>query len=69
MTHIKVNTKNLRTLFNRTDGNLYLRTLGAEMYEVVDDWAFEDLYDGLCYEQIELIFIEGASLGTNVEVE
>ena len=67
--YVKVNTRNLRLFYDRIDGNLYFRTLGAVAYEVVDDWTFEDLYDGLCYEQIEMVWIEGPCLGTNVEVE
>ena len=67
--HIKVTTKNLRFLYSSESGNLYFRQYGKNKpYEVVDDWTFEDLYDGICYEQIELIWIEGPSLGTNVEV-
>ena len=69
MAYTKVTKKNLRSLYDNEKGNLYFRRVGKKSYEVVEDWLYEDLYDGLCYEQIELIYIEGPSLGTDVEVD
>ena len=67
--YVKVNVHNLRKLYDCHWGNLYFRSIGKKHYDVVDDWEFEDLYDALCYEQIEMIWIDGPSLGTEVEVE
>ena len=69
MAYTKVTKKNLRSFYDNEKGNLYFRRVGTKSYEVVEDWLYEDLYDGLCYGQIELIYIEGPSLGINVEVD
>jgi hypothetical protein len=66
---VKVTINNLHKLYARPDGNIYFRRVGEERYEVNDGWEFEDLFDAMCYGQVELIWIAGPSLGTEVEVE
>ena len=70
--YTKVNKKNLNFLYNSERGNLYFRRRkygDKGTYEVVDCFSCEDLAAALTARTIELIFIEGPSLGTNVEVD
>lgn len=66
-----VDTKNLKGLYNRLDGNIYYRVPFIKMraYAVCDGFTYEELYSALCAEECELIWIEGPSLGIHVEVE
>lgn len=66
---VKVDIENLNYWYYNANGNLYFRKYGTDdAFEVVDDWDYQDLYDAICYEELELIWIRGMSLGTNVEV-
>ena len=68
--YTKVTIANLKELYYNPKGNLYFRIplLNKEKYEVCEGFDFSDLYKSLIYDECELIYIEGPSLGTNVEV-
>ena len=64
MSYTKVNKKNLKYLYNSERGNLYFRSAGKKRpYEVLDGFSYEETYEAFCAGQIELIWIEGPSLG------
>jgi hypothetical protein len=68
--YTKVNTKNVTRLYNKTNGNLYFRdTRTGKNYQVVEDFMLDELKYALKLGQVEMIWIEGPSLGTDVEVE
>ena len=70
--YTKVTKKNLSFLYNSERGNLYFRRRkygDKGTYEVVDSFSEEDLTQALSARTIDLIFVEGPSLGTNVEVD
>lgn len=72
ITYTKVNKKNLNFLYNSERGNLYFRRRkygDKGTYEVADCFSEEDLAQALSARTIDLIFIPGPSLGTNVEVD
>ena len=68
--YTKVTPKNLRYLFNSPRGNLYMRSSKKQgTYEVVEGFDYEELHQALTANKIELVWIEGPSLGIAVEVE
>lgn len=68
--HTKVDKKNLKFLYSSPRGNIYFRRPEkTNTYEVCDGFGYEELYALLSSKRVELIFIEGPSLGTCVEVE
>lgn len=72
MTYTKVTKKNLNFLYNSERGNLYFRRRkygDKGTFEVADCFSEEDLNRALTARTIDLIFIPGPSLGTNVEVD
>ena len=73
MRYKKIDRRNLKTHINLTVGNLYFRQVVKKKepkprYEVVNGFTYDELYDGLKTGQIEMIWIEGPSLGF-VEVD
>ena len=70
ITYTKATKKNLRFLYNSERGNLYFRRPGKKkVYEVCEGFSYDELYQAMCAGECELIWIEGPSLGTNVEVD
>lgn len=73
-TYTTVTTRNVTTLAKRTNGNLYFRDRDAAKYrgdksfQVVDGFTIDELKCALKLGQIDMIWIAGPSLGTNVEV-
>ena len=61
----KIDRRNLRTHYSLTVGNLYSRPVVKKKkdpvpdYEVVDGFSYNELYDALKENQIEMIWIEG----------
>jgi hypothetical protein len=67
--YTEVNKKNLRYLFNSDRGHLYFRsTEKKKAFKVCAGHDYSDLYAALAEGACEFIWIEGESLGTNVEV-
>jgi ABC-type amino acid transport substrate-binding protein len=64
----KIDLRNLKTHVNLTVGNLYFRPKAKKKkdpvpdYEVVDGFSYEELYDALKENRIEMIWIEGPVL-------
>ena len=57
------------TYYNNPNGNLYFRAKGTNTnYQVCDSFDLVDIQAQVVYGEWEVIFIEGPSLGTNVEV-
>ena len=74
--HKKIDRRNLKTHINLTVGNLYFRPAqrGRKAnpkapYEVVEGFSYEELYDMLREDKVDMIWIEGHSLGTDVVVD
>jgi hypothetical protein len=71
----KIDLRNLKTHVNLTVGNLYFRPKAKKkkdpvlLYEVVEGFSYEELYAMIREGNIEMIWIEGPSLGTNVRVD
>ena len=65
-----VNPNNLKQLYNNPDGNLYFRVplCKKRLYDVCDGFSYQELYSAVCAGECELIWIQGPSLGTGVEV-
>jgi hypothetical protein len=74
ITYAKVTTRNVTALAKRTNGNLYFRDCDAVKYrgdksfQVVDGFMLDELKYALKLGQVDMIWIAGPSLGTNVEV-
>lgn len=74
LTYTKVTTRNVTALAKRINGNLYFRDRDAVRYrgdksfQVVDDFMLDELKYALKLGQVDMIWIAGPSLGTNVEV-
>ena len=74
-TYTKVNTRNVTRLYKKANGNLYFRDTDAAKYrgdrrfQVVEDFMLDELKYALKLGQVEMVWIEGPSLGTDVEVE
>jgi hypothetical protein len=74
ITYTNVTTRNVTRLSKRTDGNLYFRDRNAVKYrgdksfQVVDGFMLDELKYALKLGQVDMIWIAGPSLGTNVEV-
>ena len=74
ITYTNVTTRNVTRLAKRTDGNLYFRDSDAVKYrgdksfQVVDGFMLDELKYALKLGQVDMIWIAGPSLGTNVEV-
>ena len=73
--YTKVTTRNVTRLYNKENGNLYFRDTDAVKYrgdktfQVVEGFMNDELKYALKIGQVEMIWIEGPCLGTNVEVE
>lgn len=67
--YTKVNPVNLKKLYNDPNGNLYYAGKKENTYQVVDGFQWWELYNALVASKIKLVYIEGPSLGTNVEIE
>lgn len=73
--YVKVDTRNVTRLYKKANGNLYFRdTDGVKYrndrhYQVVEDFMIDELKYALKLGQVEMVWIEGPCLGTNVEVE
>lgn len=74
--HKKIDRRNLKTHINLTVGNLYFRPAqrGRKAnpkapYEVVEGFSYEELYNMLREDKVDMIWIEGPSLGTDVVVD
>ena len=67
MRYKKIDRRNLKTHYSLTVGNLYSRPVVKKKdqvpdYEVVDGFSYEELYDALKENRIEMIWIEGPVL-------
>lgn len=67
MRYKKIDRRNLKTHYPLTVGNLYFRPVVKKKdpvpdYEVVDGFSYEELYDALKENRIEMIWIEGPVL-------
>jgi hypothetical protein len=67
--YVKVNPANIKKLYENPNGNLYYAGKKEDTYQVVDGFLWWELYTPLASGRIKLIYIEGPSLGTNVEIE
>ena len=73
--HKKIDLRNLKTHVNLPAGNLYFRPKAKRKkdpvlpYEVVEGFSYEELYSMIREGNIEMIWIEGPSLGTHVTVD
>ena len=67
--YTKVNPANIKKLYENPNGNLYYAGKNEDTYQVVDGFLWWELYTPLASGRIKLIYIEGPSLGTNVELE
>lgn len=68
--YTKVNTKNVTRLYKKANGNLYFRDARYHgNYQVVEDFMINELKYALKLGEVEMVWIEGPCLGTNVEVE
>lgn len=74
ITYTNVTTRNVTALAKRTNGNLYFRDRNAAKYRVeksfrvVEGFMLDELKYALKLGQVDMIWIAGPSLGTNVEV-
>ena len=74
-TYVKVNTRNVTRLAKKENGNLYFRDRDAVKYrgdksfQVVDGFMLDELKYALKLGQVEMVWIEGPCLGTDVEVD
>ena len=74
-TYTKVSTRNVTRLYKKANGNLYFRDTDAVKYrgdkrfQVVQDFMIDELKYALKLGQVEMVWIEGPCLGTDVEVE
>lgn len=74
-TYTKVNTRNVTRLYKKANGNLYYRDTNSARYgghkefQVVEDFRLDELKYALKLGQVEMVWIEGPCLGTDVEVE
>jgi hypothetical protein len=66
--YVKVNPANIKKLYENPNGNLYYAGKKEDTYQVVDGFLWWELYTPLASGRIKLIYIEGPSLGTNVEL-
>lgn len=60
----KIDRRNLKTHYNLTVGNLYYRAVVKKKdpkpdYEVADGFSYDELYDAIKENRIEMIWIEG----------
>lgn len=67
MRYKKIDRRNLKTHYSLTVGNLYSRPVVKKKdpvpdYKVVDGFSYEELYDALKENRIEMIWIEGPVL-------
>ena len=67
MRYKKIDRRNLRTHYSLTVGNLYSRPVVKKKdpvpdYAVVDGFSYEELYNALKENRIEMIWIEGPVL-------
>ena len=73
--YVKVDTRNVTRLYNKENGNLYFRDTDAVKYrgdrsfQVVEGFMIDELKYALKLGQVEMVWIEGPCLGTDVEVE
>ena len=58
----------LAKYYNDPNGNIYFAYKGEDTYQVVDGFLYYELNSKLCAGLIKLIYIEGPSLGINVEL-
>lgn len=65
--YTKVNSKNLKELYNNPKGNIYV-TEDGKTYEVVDGFELYEIREAMLAGFAGFIYIEGPSLGTNVEL-
>ena len=66
--YTKVNPANLKKLYENPNGNLYFAGKKENIYQVVDGFLWWEIYKPLVASRIKLIYIEGPSLGTGVEI-
>jgi hypothetical protein len=66
--YTKVNPANIKKLYENPNGNLYYAGKKEDTYQVVDGFLWWELYTPLASGRIKLIYIEGPSLGTGVEI-
>jgi hypothetical protein len=66
--YVKVNPANIKKLYENPNGNLYYAGKKEDTYQVVDGFLWWELYTPLASGRIKLIYIEGPSLGTGVEI-
>ena len=59
----------LEKYYNDPNGKIYFAYNSEDTYQVADSFLYYELNSKLCAGLIKLIYIEGPSLGTNVEVE
>jgi hypothetical protein len=59
----------IKKYYDDLNGNLYYAGKKENTYQVVDGFQWYELYNALAASKIKLIYIEGPSLGTNVEIE
>lgn len=73
--YVKVDTRNVTRLYKKANGNLYFRDTDAVKYrgdrsfQVVEGFMLEELKYALKLGQVEMVWIEGPCLGTDVKVE
>ena len=69
-TYTKVDTRNITRLYKKVNGNLYFRDADRlNNFQVVEDFMIDELKYALKLGQVEMVWIEGPCLGTDVEVE
>ena len=66
--YIKIGLTTLKKYYNDPNGNIYFAYKGEDTYQVADGFLYYELYNKLCAGLIKLIYIEGPSLGINVEI-
>jgi hypothetical protein len=66
--YVKVNTANIKKLYENPNGNLYYAGKKEDTYQVVDGFLWWELYTPLASGRIKLIYIEGPSLGTGIKI-
>ena len=68
-TYTKVDTRNITRLYKKANGNLYFRDADRRSnFQVVEDFMIDELKYALKLGQVEMVWIEGPCLGTDVEV-
>lgn len=68
-TYTMVNTRNVTRLYNKINGNLYFRDASRHSnFQVVEGFMLDELKYALKLGQVEMVWIEGPCLGTDVEV-